>query len=242
VRLEGRVFLHRNTFGGTGYNRWYAVFRDGAVPGRLVCTGAGTGTTEIAAVQLYTGGTEIEDGGPDAYPLKLFGSGRMPDTGDILIHTNSVIDFNSIGDTVGSLAGVGKVVLGSAVVTCLEGVSPGTNGESFGTLVVTGTTGRIVLSPDSVSTFHLRTPGIQDRVAIQGSAGLTLGGTVKVEAKERIIAAGAYTLFELNGGPLDGTIPALALPRGCSGSIETNGGNVVLYLQVSDHGALLMLW
>jgi hypothetical protein len=223
--------------------------RDGAVPGRLVYTGTGTGRTEIASAQLYTGGTEVEDGGIEAYPLKLTGSGRLPDVGQILVHTNSVLDYSALAanasDLVGGLAGVGLVRLGSTGVTNLEGMSPGTNLTTFGTLSVTGTTGKIVLAASSTNLFHLRGPGEQDKVLIQNSSasgGLTLtaGSTIKVD-KLNYIASGTYTLFDLNGGSLAGSIPHLILPTYYSGSIATNTGDVVLTLKAPVQGTVVVV-
>lgn len=241
VRIEGRVFLHRYA-GATGYNLWYGTFRDGAVPGRLVYTGTGTGVNEIKGANTYTGGTEIEDGGANAASLKLVTLGRMPDVGQILIHTNGVMDFNNIADTVGGLAGVGLVSLGKAVVTVNEGVSPGTNDLKTGllTIATTSTLARITLAASSTNTFHLRMPGQQDQVVIQGAGGLTLAGSIKI-AGAPTLASGTYTLFDLNGGSLLGTIPSLILPPLCTGSVATNSGDVVLTLNVPSKGTILMV-
>jgi autotransporter-associated beta strand protein len=241
VRIEGRVFLNRYP-SQSGSHSWAGLFQDGAVPGRLILTGPGTGSTFIASANLYTGGTEIEDGGPNAFPLKLTGSGRMPDTGEILVHTNGIMDFNNISDTVGGLAGVGTISLGKAVVTVNEGVSPGTNNWQPGLLTVAATSSaaRITLGDASTNLFHLRSPGLQDQVVLQGPAGLTLTGTIEI-AGTPLISSGTYTLFDLNGGSLRGTIPSLTLPPLCSGTLNTNSGDVVLQLKVPEKGTIMML-
>jgi hypothetical protein len=227
------------------YYRWYGTFRDGAVPGRLVFTGPSLATSVnngFSGVNTYTGGTEIEDGGVDALPFKLLGNGRMPDVGEILVHTNGVMDFNDINDTVGGLAGVGRISLGKAVVTVNEGVSPGTNAWQTGVLTVTSTStsARVTLAASSTNLFHLRTPGDQDQVVIQGAGGLTLGGAIKI-AGAPTVTSGSYTLFDLNGGALSGTMPALILPENCSGSVVTNSGDVVLSLTWHPPGTLVQV-
>jgi autotransporter-associated beta strand protein len=241
VRIEGRVFLNRY-LSQAGSHTWAGLFRDGDVPGTLVLTGTGTGSTFIASANTYTGGTEIEDGGVNAFPLKLSGSGRMPDVGQILIQTNGVMDFNNIGDTVGGLAGVGRVNLGKAVVTVNEGVSPGTNSWQPGllTVVATSSLARITLASTATNLFHLRTPGFQDQVILQGPVGLTLTGAIEI-AGTPLISSGTYTLFDLNGGSLRGTIPSLTLPPLCSGTLNTNSGDVVLQLKVPEKGTIMML-
>lgn len=241
VRIEGRVFLNRYP-SQSGSHTWAGLFRDGDVPGTLVLTGTGTGSTFIASANTYTGGTEIEDGGPNAFPLKLSGSGRMPDVGQILIHTNGVMDFNNISDTVGGLAGVGRVNLGKAVVTVNEGVSPGTNSWQPGllTVVATSSLARITLASTATNLFHLRTPGFQDQVLLQGPVGLTLTGAIEI-AGTPLISSGTYTLFDLDGGSLRGSIPSLTLPPLCSGTLSTNSGDVVLQLKVPEKGTIMML-
>lgn len=233
VRIEGRVRLLRYAF-ATSYNYWYGTFRDGASPGRLVWSGTGTGQTYVAGANLYTGGTEIEDGGPIAAPLKLFGNGRMPDVGTILIHTNGVMDFNGIRDMVGGLAGVGTVQLGGATVTNSQEISPGTNSTDAGTLTVGGA-GRIVLGAGSTNTFHLRTPVDRDQVVFTGAAGLTLGGVLKVEAMS-FIRNGDYTLFDLNGGAVSGSFSRVEMPPRYRGVLSTNSGDVVLTVTGKDAG------
>ena len=242
VRLEGCVNLHRyqGVKGGAGYNLWYGTFADGAVQGQLAIVGTNSGQTELRGTYTYTGGTVIRDGGPDAAALTLAGGGRMPDTGAITVEANGVMNFNGISDTVGGLAGAGSVWLGSGTVTCSEGVSPGTNALAGCTLSVTGTTGRVVLGPDAVSTFHLRAPGDQDKVVLQGGANLTLDGDLKVEALDTL-AAGEYVLFELDAGaPPSGSFQDLLLPARYAGKIVLSGNDVVL--RVSRKGTLLKVY
>lgn len=241
VRIEGHVRLLRYAAptNGTGYNYWYGTFRDGASPGRLVWSGTGTGQTYVAGANLYTGGTEIEDGGPLAAPLKLSGAGRMPDVGTILIHTNGVMDFNGIRDMVGGLAGVGIVQLGGATVTNSQEISPGTNSTDAGTLTVGGA-GRIVLGAGSTNTFHLRTPVDYDQVVFTGAAGLTLGGVLKIEALS-FIRNGDYTLFDLNGGAISGSFSRVEMPPRYRGAVSTNSGDVVLTVTGKDAGATVHL-
>ena len=163
----------------------------------------------------------------------------MPDTGTIMIEQNGVMNFNNISDTIGGLAGAGLAKLGSGTVTCNEGISPGTNALFGCTLSVTGTTGRIVLGPDAVSTFHLRAPGDQDQVTMTGGATLTLDGTLKIE-KPGTLEEGNYTLFDLADGaaPL-GTFTDVVMPAGFSGKVTVVGNDVVL--SVAKQGTVFTL-
>ncbi len=242
VRIEGRVYLHRYPGSSSGNNAWHGVFRDGAVPGRLVYTGASAGRlTDFRGANTYTGGTEIEDGGAGAAAFLLFGAGRMPDTGDILIHTNGVMDFNGITDTVGSLAGVGTVLLGGATVTAAEGVSPGTNSLMAGTLRIEEN-GALVLGALSASTFHLGpVAGPSDRVLIVAAGGnLTLNGTLNI-VDLGDMDAGDYTLFDLNGGTVGGAFTATNMPEPFLGSVAVTGGDVVLTVTRKPPAGTLML-
>ncbi len=157
-------------------------------------------------------------------------AGGMPDAGQIMVHTNGVMDFNSISDTVGGLAGAGLVKLGTAFVTNALGISPGTNLVTVGTLTATGTTGRIVLGANSTNLFHLIAPGNADQVVIYGNANttnLTQGGVLKIAAASAKIQDGTYTLFHMINGKPTGAFSSLSMPDGYNGTLATNvAGNV----------------
>lgn len=157
-------------------------------------------------------------------------AGGMPDAGQIMVHTNGVMDFNSINDTVGGLAGAGLVKLGTAFVTNALGISPGTNLVTVGTLTATGTTGRVVLGANSTNLFHLIAPGNADQVVIYGNANttnLTQGGVLKIAAASAKIQDGTYTLFHMINGKPAGSFSSLLMPGGYNGTLATNvAGNV----------------
>jgi autotransporter-associated beta strand protein len=235
VRIEGRVYLK---CGATSINTWFGTFRDGAVPGTLIYSDPGVTPPAIRGAGLYTGGTELQN----SSTVQLSIGGNMPDTGRILVHTNCVMDFNSINDTVGGLAGVGWVKLGSAVVTNAEGIAPGTNLFTTGTLTATGTTGRIVLGANSTNLFHLIAPGTADQMVLRGNVNLTLGGALKIDkVGSGGIQDGDYTLFDLDGGTPTNSFAKLIMPDGYTGIITTNGNDIVLTTRWHAAGTLILI-
>ena len=227
IRIEGDVKLYRDT---SGYMVWSGVFSDGDVPGRLVLSGTGTAPTRFRGVNTFSGGLEITDGGPGAAAFEIDDTpARLPDTGEIMIHTNGILEYNvSIADTVGSLTGVGIVRLGGSTITAAEGVAPGTNDTMAGALTV-DENGSLVLGSSSTNTFGLdalASPG--DMVVMPNASGnLTLDGTLEVSDLGGL-EPGDYTLFDLNGGTIGGAFTATNMPPKLLGSIDTSSGDVVL--------------
>lgn len=161
--------------------------------------------------------------------------GLMPDSGMIQIDTNATMKIMKIAgsgdDTIGGLSGGGTFDLDKNAITCAEGISPGVEALVSSTLCVTGTTGRIILGPNAISTFRLRSPGDQDLAVLRGSVGLTLGGDIQIEALHGTIDAGDYTLFQLqNGATPTGHFANLLLPENYTGRISISDNDVVLRL------------
>ena len=204
----------------------------------VVATANNTGTIMLQNTNTYTGGTTINLGTLQLSTNIAGYNASLPDTGQIMImanNSNGWIDFNNISDTVGGLAGIGMVKLGTAVVTNAEGISPGTNLLAVGTLTATGTTGRVVLGANSTNLFHLLAPGNADQVVIQGNANLTLGGTLKIDQVDtNAIAYGTYTLFDLAGGTPTGSFTQLIMPAGYKGTITTSGNDIVLTVAIKQ--------
>lgn len=213
-----------------------AITDEGGSPGKLIKQGAGKYILNNAG-NTYTSGTEVKAG-----TLEISSTGRLPDKGAVMIHSGATLSYLASSDTIGGLAGVGLATLGATVMTNAEGMSPGTNLITVGTLTATGTTARLVLGANSTNLFHLIAPGNADQVVLQGLAKLRLGGTIQVEpAGQQKIASGDYTLFDLNGGTLDGTMPTLITPAFYTGTVATNTGDVVLSLKSIPRGSLIVI-
>lgn len=248
LQIEGQVTLFADPGGSSHY--WCGGFRDGAAPGTLICSGpAGSFSFPIllSGTNTYTGGTEIRNSCWTQLQTRNGYSPNLPDTGMIVVHTNCVMDFNGFNDTVGGLGGAGLVSLGSAVVTNSEGISPGTNLLTVGTLTVTGTTGRIVLGANSTNLFHLIAPGNADQVVVTTSNTpapvlLSMGGTLKVDkAGSTPIESGAYTLFHLVGGSPTNSFANLVMPDGYAGVITSSSNDIILTVVRRSQGAVLMV-
>lgn len=213
-----------------------AITDEGGSPGKLIKQGAGKYTLSNAG-NTYTSGTEVKAG-----TLAISSTGQLPDKGAVMIHSGATLSCLASSDTIGGLAGVGLAILGTTVMTNAEGMSPGTNLITVGTLTATGTTARLELGASSTNLFHLIAPGNADQVVLQGLAKLRLGGTIQVEpAGQQKIADGDYTLFDLNGGTLDGTMPTLITPAFYKGTVATNTGDVVLSIKSVPRGSVIVI-
>ena len=79
----------------------------------------------------YSGATTISDG-----TLRLLDGGALPDSSAVTVNTGGTLDLNNLNDAVGSLAGEGNVILGSATLT-----SGGNNGSTTYSGVMRGSGG-----------------------------------------------------------------------------------------------------
>lgn len=223
LTIGGTVTMKIRSDAGIVQN--YSGVIDGT--GKLVYDGSAktSQATSLTKVNTYQGGTDVNSG-----LLTIYNNGRLPDVGTVMIASGATLTYSLVSsDTIGGLAGVGLVNLGSAVVTSAEGISPGTNLLTVGTLAATGTTGRIVLGANSTNLFHLIAPGNADKVVIQGNANLTQGGTLKIDqVGANAIQDGDYVLFDLSGGTLAGSFTQLVMPDGYKGTITTNVNDIVL--------------
>ncbi len=136
---SGQIYL-----GGSGLNGTLTVGNgtnftfDGAISdypggdGSLVKIGSGSMILTNGG-HTYSGATTISDG-----TLRLLVGGALPDSSAVTVNTGGTLDLNDLNDTVGSLAGGGNVILGSATLT-----SGGNNGSTTYSGVISGSGGLI---------------------------------------------------------------------------------------------------
>ncbi len=198
-------------------------------------------TSTIGMTNTYTGGTFVNDG-----TLKLI-DGYVPVTvgstttnyffgqigpGLLSLGTNGIFDLNGIDQTVSTLQGGGKVLLGGATLSLTNGVAPGTNG--VGTLTIAETGELTIVGGTSRFDFTSNT-AVFDRVVLTEAAQLTLAGALVVTAPSDFseYGSGRYTLFDLNGGVLVGAFSTIIPPDGMAAEIDDSSGDVVLVLRMS---------
>jgi autotransporter-associated beta strand protein/probable HAF family extracellular repeat protein len=179
---------------------------DGDTPGELVKIG--TGTLNLSAANTYTGPTTVTTGVLQAgIATNAFGTGSA-----VTVGKSGTLDLTGFDNTVGSLAGRGKVLLGSHTLTTgSDGTSTAFAGtlsdtSSGGGLVKTGS-GTLTLGGKSsysgtttVSSGQLLVNGaLAAASAVRVSSGASLGGSGKI---------GAFTIQA--GGTLgDGSAPGV---------------------------------
>jgi autotransporter-associated beta strand protein len=143
----------------------------------------GSGTLVLSGSNTFTGGTTIHTG-----ILQIGLDNALATTGAVVVDTSGTFDLNSHNQTVGVLAGDGKVTLGAGTLTVGDANSVSFLGVLSGTgSVVKQGTGTLTLG--GLNTF---------------SGGLTIaGGTVAVSADANLGAAGGSVTFI--GGTLEAT-------------------------------------
>ncbi len=203
LTISGNVTSSANadlTFGGSGNISVTGIIGTGG--GGVTKDGAGTVT--LSGANTYSGATNVNAG-----TLALGATNALADSTAVSVASGATLNLNGFSNSIGSIAGVGNVTLGSATLTAgnnsssttFSGVISGTGG-----LTKTGT-GSLTLSGNNT---------------YSGGTNVA-GGTLQLGASERLannsaitVAAGAT--FNLNG--YAETIGALS----GSGTVRLGGG------------------
>lgn len=99
---------------GTGelaFGRTDAYTYSGTLSGSLAVDQNGTGTTQLAGTNTYSGPTTINYGTLQAGSTSAFGGATG--LSDVTVRANGTLDTNTFSNTIGSLAGSGAVTLGN---------------------------------------------------------------------------------------------------------------------------------
>ena len=227
-----------------------------AISGQITETGgarsltkSGGGTLTLTDINIYTGGTFINDGVLEANNSNLAGSatgsgdvtvgtsGTLAGTGRVAVAPNGFININGalvVGSTIGSptvadfemaTSGNGSTVLGGSSTLWFDLFSGAGLGDS--TAIASAA----------------------DRLKLFGSLDTTLGGTLKITNPTGMtgFAAGdMWTLFDLSGGGIIsdafGSLDysALGLTSGLTGNFDTGTG-VFSITAVPEPSRLLLL-
>jgi len=155
-----------------------APIADGATPGDVVKTGAGT--LIFTGANTYTGGTEVADG-----ILRLGAGGSLAAGGALTVDAGGTFDLNGQTQTVGDFSGAGFVLLGAGQLTVgtandttFSGAISGAGGfvkQGAGTLTLSGT--NTYSGATTVNGGTLIVDGSIANSTTTVNAGATLGGT-----------------------------------------------------------------
>jgi len=187
-------------------------------------TKEGMGTFTLSGLNTYTGATTVNAGTLRADSTMAFG-----DNSAVTVAMDATLDLNDNNNTIGSLAGVGSVTLGNAILT-----TGGNDQDTEFSGIISGTGG---LVKEGMSTFTLS--GMNTY-----AGGTTLNDGVLLVGMDENLGASGPGIGELtfNGGTLglsaDLTTARDVIINAGGGTIDTNGFNGTLSGIVSGAGAI----
>ncbi|WP_238137038.1 beta strand repeat-containing protein, partial [Variovorax sp. JS1663] len=231
LRTTAAVTMGRDiTIGsaGGGFQTDADLTSTGVISGAGGLTKTGTGTLTLSGANTYTGTTTVNAGTLRAIANNVFGSGSA-----VGVKANATLDLNGFDQTVGSLAGLGNVTLGSGTLT-----SGGNNTTTLFGGQISGSggltkTGSGVLALAGANTYTGATivnAGILRAVSANSAFGN--GSAITVNANATLDLSG----FSETVGSLAGS----GLVTLTGGSL-TNGGNnadTIFSGQISGSGGL----
>ena len=199
----------------------------------------GAGTLTLSAVNSYGGATTVHAG------VLLSGvAGALPDTSAITVDSGGTLDMNGNNDVVGSIAGPGPILMGSAALsagadntsTTYSGILSGT-----GTFTKTGT-GTLTLS--GVNSYTGATTVSGGTLAVSATTGLgtnaagttvATGGTLDLQN-----ITGVDEALTLSGGTLKtstGTTTVVTnVVLGANSTVDVSGTGLTLANPISGAG------
>ena len=197
----------------------------------------------VSGLGTYTGATQVTMGTLQAGIANAFSASSA-----YTVASGAVLDLNSFGQTIGSLAGAGAVTLGSATLTTgndntsttFSGVMSGGGGLTkigSGTLTLAGTnvfTGGTVLDAGGLVVSGSLASGVTVNAGTLAVTGSVAGAVVQ-NAGSTMLAGGSLGGFTMNGGTasLNGTVTGAAVVSAGTlggnagfGSLAVNGGTL----------------
>ena len=231
--------------GGTFDTNGNSATLGGMIGGVGGLTKSGAGTLTLSGAGTYTGATNVNVGTLRAGATNTFSSNSA-----FTVAAGATLDLNGFNQTIGSLAGVGNVTLGSATLTTgndntnttFSGVISGTGGlVKIGTGTLTLTSANTYTGPTIVSAGVLQVGngGTVGNIAGNGSFGIdrsdtyTFGGVISVAGSfvkagtGKVILAGNNTYqggTAINAGTL--AVITDANLGAASGGLAFSGGTL----------------
>lgn len=188
---EGNVTLAGGTLDITNAN--VIVDSASATINSIITSSTGLGLSKLGAGSLTIGGTNNYTGPTFVTNsiLRLGASGVIPDGSAVTLATASALDLNGFNETVGSVAGVGAVTLGSGTLSTGGNDSPTTySGTITGTGgVIKKGTGKWTVSPNATPSSYTGSTRLEaGTVTINGTSSLgnstnlldLAGGTLEI--------------------------------------------------------------
>ncbi|MEP3211788.1 MAG: autotransporter-associated beta strand repeat-containing protein [Luteolibacter sp.] len=194
----------------TGANTLAAALGDNGT-GATSLLKSGTGTWVLTGAHSYTGTTTVTGG-----TLRLGSADRIGNSSAVVISSGATFDFNGFSDAIGSLAGAGNVVLGSASMgigtdqtsTSFSGIISGTGAVTktgSGVQSFTGNnsyTGITTLSGGTLSVASLANGNVSSGIGASSNAAANLvinGGMLRYTGGTQSTDRN-FTIGALGGG------------------------------------------
>lgn len=203
--------INADNLGAININNADTLTVNGVIAGTdATVTKLGVGSLIYAGANTYTGATNVNAG-----TLALSADNRINDASVLTVAAGATFDLNGYAETVGSIAGAGNIVMGTAALT-----SGGNNASTTFSGVISGTAGNfnkagsgtLTLSGNNTYTGVTNVQGGTLTAAHANALGATAGGTnvasgATLNVNNVTLAAEAITLA--NAAALTGTDAAI---------------------------------
>lgn len=164
----------------------------GAIEGKGIFTKSGTGTLTLSGTNTFSGTTNIAEGTLNM--TEYFG--KTLTSSDVVVGTNGVLNVSNYDDTIGSLAGAGKVLLPAKLITGVNNKNTTYSGTMSGSSHFTKAgTGTMTLTGSSAHTGY--TTVEKGQLTVSG------GGSVMNSSYILIKRDGTLNLVNTAGGPMN---------------------------------------
>ena len=210
------------------------------------------GTWTLTNNNTYNGYTTVEGG-----TLVFAPTAQMPNTTNITVFANAVLDVSAVTNSAGSnalflsanqvLAGSGSV-LGSVATVSSAGLQPGSlnNAQTAGGMGVAGTlsiSSNLVMGATVTDYFELNTDttigsGVNDLISVGGDLD-PQGARLFVTLLSSPTVGGTYRLFNYGGAELSAFNPTVATDTHYSFALDESVPNQI---NVTVSGGLNLLW
>ena len=208
--------------GALGVSSGQMLTQSGSLTGTGGLEKTDLGTLLLTGTTSYGGSTDVQDG-----VLRLSGSGRIPDTSDVIVRSGATWDLNGASDTVSTINSLGSIMLGGGTLTVNAN-----SGSTVFSGVISESGGLVKSGGHSLQLSGTNT--------FSGPISV-LGGTLSVGNNTHLGAVG--NSLTLNGGTLR-TTGSFTMPRSVSlgsadGTFEVASSELTINQPISGSGSLI---